>query len=53
MLVYKAANNSRSKTLANQNLFMFDDIQTVVRCDVWTIIFILHHFTVRMNKNLP
>jgi len=32
---------------------MSDEIPTAVGQDVWTIFFMVNHFMIRMNKNLP
>ena len=40
-------------TLANQNLFVSDEISTVVGHDVQTNFFIVNRLMVRMNENLP
>ncbi len=40
------------RSLADQNLFMSDEIPSVVGHDVWTIFLIVNHFTATMNKSL-
>ena len=42
-----------NRTLSDQNLLVSDKISPGFRHYVWRIFFIINHFMVRINKNLP